>query len=94
MKSKTSTQGGDVVKEMFFIVASNGELKNTPTTIYFPFAEYDRGFSAAETRRTPEVEALDMPFEYGMFETDNPLQIEVLKNYHLGCTIQTEGKWK
>ena len=94
MKSKTSTQGGETVKEMFFIVASNGELKKTPTTVYFPFADYDRGFSAAETRRTAKVEALDMPFDYGVFETDDPLQIEILRNYHTGCNIQTPGEWK
>ena len=69
-------------------------IEKTPTTVYFPFSEYDRGFSAAETRRSAKVEALDMPFEYGVFETEDPLQIEILKNYHTGCTIQTPSEWK
>lgn len=77
------------VEKTFYMLGTNGVLKTSGTTIYFPFAEMQAGYSAQERARTSETEILDMKFENGLFTTIDPIQIEILENYHTGCTIQT-----
>ena len=76
----------------YYIVANDGNLKVTETTIVFPWSKFTNAFSSMERDQTEDSKENNIQFVNGLFTPINEMQNFICKNYHTGGSIKFDGK--